>query len=134
MFRKKTTLPKQTSTNPSYDAFEFSPGKSKLSSPSPKRKKAATTRKMKTPTKQKTPTKTTPKQSMFKSFLKNRTTLQKPGDESFKRIVDEKFDEARKWQPLPTIFERKEANTLLNSIRNKQDVGKTISTISDMGP
>ena len=44
------------------------------------------------------------------------------------------MDEARKWQPLPTIFERKEANTLLDSIRNEKDIGKTISTISDMGP
>jgi hypothetical protein len=55
-------------------------------------------------------------------------------DESYKRKIDEKLDEARKWQPLPTIFERKEANTLLDSIRNKQDIGKTVSTISDMGP
>ena len=60
--------------------------------------------------------------------------MQKPVDESFKRKVDENLDEARKWQPLPTIFERKEANTLLDSIRNEKDIGKTISTISDMGP
>lgn len=136
MFRKTTLsrVPEQTSTKTSHDPFEFSPEKSKLSSPSPKKKKAATTRKIKTPIKQKTPTETTPKQSIFKSFLKNRTTLQKPVDESFKRKVDQNLDEARKWQPLPTIFERKEANTLLDSIRNEKDIDKTISTISDMGP
>ena len=133
MFRKTTlsTVPEQTSTKTRHDAFEFSPEKSKLSSPSrmsPKKKKTATIRK--NPTKQTTPTKQTPKRSMFKSITLQKSTV----DESYKRRLDEKLDEARKWQPLPTIFERKEANTLLDSIRNKQDIRKTMSTISDMGP
>ena len=135
MFRKTTLskVPEQTSTKTSHDPFEFSPEKSKLSSPSrasPIKKKAATTRKIKTPTKQTTPTKTTPKQSMFKSFLKSRTTLQKPADESFKRKIDEKLNEAQ----LPTIFEqdinREQANALLDSISNQVYLTQTVSRLN----
>jgi hypothetical protein len=129
MFRKKTSLPKQTSSE---DEDEFGiPAEWKSSSPSPKKKKAATTRKTKTPTKQTTPTKTTPKQSMYKSFLKSRTTFPKPTvDESYKRKIDEKLNEAQ----LPTIFEqdinREQANALLDSISNQGYLTQTVSRLN----
>ena len=129
MFRKTTSLPKQTSSE---DEDEFGiPAEWKSSSPSPKKKKATTTRKTKTPTKQTTPTKTTPKQSMFKSFLKSRTTFPKPSvDESYKRKIDEKLNEAQ----LPTIFEqeidREQANALLDSISNQAYLTQTVSRLN----
>jgi hypothetical protein len=128
MFRK--TLPKQTSTKMSEDEDEFGvPAEWKSSSPSPKKKKAATTRKIKTPTKQTTPTKTTPKKSVLKSFLNNRKTY-KALDESYKREIDEKLNEAQ----LPTIFEqdidREQANALLDSISNQAYLNQTVSRLN----
>ena len=99
----KTEIPtKQTSTKTSHYPFEFSPEKSKLSSPSrasPIKKKAATTRKIKTPTKKTT--------GSFSSRSRFSSQTKLP----------------------PPVFEREQANKLLDSIKEVDDIRYTISSL-----
>ena len=89
--------------------------------PSPRKKKAATTA-------HKTKTTKTPTKQQTKLSFSDHKEAEKERQESIKKDLLEKEKEI-----LPTNFERYQAYTLLDSIKNKQDIDKTISTISDMG-
>jgi hypothetical protein len=98
----------------------------KSSSPSrmsPKKTKAATATRKPTTRKIKTPTKQQTKRS-FSAILADAEYIR----ESKKKDLLEKEKEI-----LPTIFEREQANALLDSITNKDGIRDTISTMSGMG-
>ena len=98
----------------------------KSSSPSrmsPKKTKAATATRKPTTRKIKTPTKQQTKRS-FSSIVADAEYMR----ESKKKDLLEKEKEI-----LPTIFEREQANALLDSITNKDGIRDTISTMSGMG-
>ena len=98
----------------------------KSSSPSrmsPKKTKAATATRKPTTRKIKTPTKQQTKRS-FSSIVADAEYIR----ESKKKDLLEKEKEI-----LPTIFEREQANALLDSITNKDGIRDTISTMSGMG-